>query len=59
MITLLKNETNLYMKKCFFQTYKIAIFQYFFYEKTSKYLQKHMYFYVSMMKPEAAIGDVL
>ena len=28
-ITLLNNEINLYMKKCFFQTYTIAIFHFF------------------------------
>ena len=33
VITLLKNETNLYMKKCFFQTYKTAIFQFFLMRK--------------------------
>ena len=29
VITLVNNEINLYMKKCFFQTYKTAIFNFF------------------------------
>ena len=57
VITLLNNEINLYMKKCFFQTYKTVTFHFF--EKPLKCLLKHKCFYISMMKPEAAIGGVL
>ena len=57
VITLVNNDINLYMKKCFFQACKTAIFHFFW--KTSKYLQKRMCFYISMMKPEVAIEGVL
>ena len=64
VIILLYNEINLYMKKCFFQTYPIAIFHvfgklFYYYECKLRNIYKSKRFYISMMKPEAATGGVL
>ena len=65
VITLLNSEKNLFMKKCFFQTYT-AIFHFFeklfyYYEFKLRNIYKNTCasFYISMMKPEAATGGVL
>ena len=64
VITLLSNEINLFMRKCFFQIYTIVIFQFFekrFYIMNVNFeifIKTHV-LYTSIMKPEAASGGVL
>ena len=66
VITLLSNEINLFMKKCFFLIYTTAILQFlrsFFIIVNVNFeifIKTHyMCFYISMIKPEAATGGVL
>ena len=52
---------NLYMKKCFSQTYTTAIFHFmrsFFIIKLRNIYKNTCNIYISMMKPEAATGGV-
>ena len=61
VITLVNNEINLYMKKCFSQTYTTAIFHFmrsFFIIKLRNIYKNTCNIYISMMKPEAATGGV-
>ena len=66
VITLLSNKIHLFTKKCFFQTYATAIFQFFrsFFIIVNVYfeifIKTHYFcFYITMMKPKAATGGVL